>query len=93
MTYIPFACRCAVKTSNKKQKVQKDRKAITQVAVKTWIETPELPVIWKNLGRMGIKDELVVIELRNNLLKAQDQIWAGANNKQVSKGIGVSDAA
>jgi hypothetical protein len=36
---------------------------------------------------------LVVIELRNNLLKAQDQIWAGANNKQVSKGIGVSDAA
>jgi hypothetical protein len=35
MIYIPFACRCAVKTSNKKQKVQKDRKAITQVAVKT----------------------------------------------------------
>jgi hypothetical protein len=83
-------------SKNKQQKTKSPKglkKAITQVAVKTWIETPELPVIWKNLGRMGIKDELVVIELRNNLLKAQDQIWAGANNKQVSKGIGVSDAA
>jgi hypothetical protein len=84
-------------SKNKQQKTKSpkgSKKAITQVAVKTWIETPELPVIWKNLGTgWGIKDELVVIELRNNLLKAQDQIWAGANNKQVSKGIGVSDAA